>query len=167
MSANIANPPVNTSLIQQDPNNPTRKDPFPISKDWLIWLQQSLVPRAQAGTQVLKAVTATAQSASILTTPFSLSTIPSGLYRINWYIRVTQAATTNSSLTLTFGWTETAQALTASGAAMTGNSVTTLQSGSAFFRSDVSSPITYAAAYASTGATPMIFRMDLVIELVY
>lgn len=139
---------------------------YTLSREYAIWLQQSLIPRTEAPAQILTTVTLTAQAASIALTPVPLSTITAGLYRVSWYTRVTQAATTDSSLAITITWTESAATCTNTGAAVTGNLTTSTQSGSVVLRSDGNAPIDYSTTYASTGATVMQYRIDVIVEFI-
>jgi len=106
----------------------------------------------------------TGQSAAIGTTSIPLPTLGIGLYRVSTYARITQAASTSSSLTVTLGWTDGTVACTYSGAAMTGNTTATMQSGSLMIRNDNLSPLTYSTAYASSGGTVMQYRLDIAVE---
>jgi|TARA_R110001583_G_scaffold35623_6_gene118362 hypothetical protein len=106
----------------------------------------------------------TGQSAAIGTTSIPLPTLGTGLYRVSTYARITQAASTSSSLTVTLGWTDGTVACTQSGSAMTGNTTATTQSGSLMIRNDNLSPLTYSTAYASSGGTVMQYRLDIAVE---
>lgn len=128
---------------------------------WLL----SLADRLNATAEVLASATLTTQSASVSTTNFSLITVLPGLYRLSMAARVTTAATTSSSLTVTFGWTQ-AVACTTSSVAMTGNTTATTSTFSVLVRVDQNSAITYATTYASSGATPMVYRLDVTCEQV-
>lgn len=166
MATPIPVAPLKASLIEVNKRDPARRNPFFISTEWLNWLQQSLVPRAESSAQVSAKLPLTNQSASIGTTPIPMTAIQPGLYRVSWYLRVTQAATTSSSIQVTLGWTDGAINCSRSGAAVTGNTTSTTQSGSEFIRIDGVTPINYSTAYASVGATPMKYRLDLLVELV-
>lgn len=108
----------------------------------------------------------TDQNASIGATPLAQAALPAGLYRVSWYARVTTAAGVSSSLTVTIGWTEGSVALSLSGAALTGNLVTSVQSGMVFLLIDDGSPITYATTYASNAAGAMKYTLVLNLERV-
>jgi len=106
------------------------------------------------------------QHASIATTSIS-GDLLSGLYRVTYYARITTPATTGaatSSLTMTFAWTDGGVSPTISGSAMTGNTTTTVQSGTILVRIDQGSPITYATTYASDTAGQMQYQLDIVLE---
>ena len=133
----------------------------------LIQWATSLKTFVDAATQLVKAITPlTDQSASLPVTSIPSGSLPAGLYRVSYYARITQAASVSSSLTVTIAWTESAIALTLSGAAMTGNTTTTVQSGSAVIRIDAPGPVSYSTTYASAGGTPMKYRLDVTLERV-
>lgn len=104
------------------------------------------------------------QSASTGATQLYLTAIPSGLYRVNYYVEVTQPATVSSSLEVTISWTSQGVAKSYTGAAMTGNTTTTYQFGIVVLRSDENAPITYAITYASSGATAMEYFLGITLE---
>lgn len=115
--------------------------------------------------QRLNVTELTAQSASLGATPIAVGALAAGFYRITYYARITQAATTSSSLTVTIGWTDSGLSCSASGAPMTGNTTGTLQSGSQTFKIDQATPITYATTYASVGATSMQYKLAVILEV--
>ena len=84
---------------------------------------------------------------------------------MTWYLRITTAATTSSSVAVSFGWTDTVSA-TLSGAAVTGNTVTTIQTGTGMFVVDAASPVTYTTSYSSVGATAMQYALSVTLEAV-
>jgi hypothetical protein len=136
-----------------------------LTDEWVNWFSD-YVPRLDKAPSRLATVTRTGQSASLAITPFTSGTLAGGLYRVDWYARITTAATTNSSLTVTVLSTESGVSLTQSGAAMTGNTTTTVQSGSALLLIDAGTPISYSTTYASTGATSMAYRLTLLLTRV-
>jgi len=137
-----------------------------LTKVWAEYLAELARGDAQSVKAVSGAVNLTAQAAAVSSTAIPIQTVYTALYRVSYYARITQAATTNSSLTVTVGWTESSVALSDSGAAITGNTTTTVQSGSFLLLTDGGSDITYSTAYSSTGATAMQYRLRLVVELV-
>ena len=86
-------------------------------RQWLL----SLTTLIQASARVLTVVRLTGQVASIGSTGLTLPTLAAGTYRLTFYARITTAASVSSSLTVTFGWTDSTIALSASAAAITGN----------------------------------------------
>jgi hypothetical protein len=135
-----------------------------ITKSFRQWLL-ALTTWIQACARVLKVVTLTNQVASIGSTPFEIATLSAGLYRLTYYARITTAASVSSSLTVSFGWTETTVTLAGSGSAITGNTTTTIASGSLVVRADASTTLTYSTTYASVG-TAMAYRLDVIVEQV-
>lgn len=144
---------------------PLEGRPERISKNWYNWLD-TLRGRVDDSPQAVETVTLPVTShAAISATPI-LVTLTAGLYRVSWYLRITTAAGTSSSVTVTIGWTETAVPLTFSGPAVTGNTTSTVQSQTFLLRSDGAAPITYAVAYASNPAGIATYRLDVVVESV-
>ncbi len=86
------------------------------------------------------------------------------VYRVSYTQRITRAGTVSSSLTFTLAWTAGGVAQSQSGAAMTGNTTATQQNGVFVIRADASTTITYAALYASSGATTMTYTLDVLVE---
>jgi hypothetical protein len=123
-------------------------------------------------------VNLTAQSAAIAaTTLYAVPVSATGLYRINWYLKVTRAATISSTLgAITFGFTDgtdsvvqslVAQGATQAGAAATtntGNSTTSVLCGTTIVYALASTNITYAIAYATSGATTMQYEVHMRLE---
>lgn len=140
--------------------------PSPINKAARNYLV-SLSTRAYQSAALLRTPTsATAQSASISATPIPLGTLAAGWFRVSWFVRVTTAATTSSSLIVTIGSTDSGVSTTQSGAAMTGNTTGTSQGLAVLVHSDQAAPLTYATTYASVGATPMAYKIDVLCEQV-
>lgn len=157
--------PWDSPVIQLD----GQRKPLPsygLSKEFGNWLVTSIVQPIATAPQLFPSVALTAQNASIGSTPVPLPALASGAYRISYYARITTVDPVSSSLTVSFGWTESSQALTLSGAAMTGNLVTSVQSGILLILSDASSPITYATTYASNTPSTMKYRLFVLIESV-
>jgi len=162
--SNIASPPSNDSLIETDENIASRRDPFYISKSWQIWLQQSLVDQVQSAPSSLRIVVLIDQNATIGATPIPLASITAGQYRLQWYARITTPDGVASSLTISAGWTESATTLSISGAAMTGDTTTTVQTGTLLLQADANAAITYSAVYSSNTPGAMRFRLSISLE---
>ncbi len=126
---------------------------------------------------VVNTVDLTTQAAAITTTNINSGTLSAGQYRVTWYAKVTQAATSTSTLgALTLGWTDadstslaiTATATVAAGGTATstgGNSTTTLLLGvPVLLNVKASTNVTYAFAYASSGATSMQYELHIKLE---
>lgn len=134
-----------------------------LGKYWSFWMQQ-LRTRLNLCPERVGLTSLTAQVAAISATAVRTSKLHTGLYRVSYYARITTAATTSSSLTLTLGWTDRAVVVSHAGAAMTGNTTATTQSGTLFLQVDSASAITYTVAYVSSGATGMQYALDIMVE---
>lgn len=142
----------------RDPNDGLITDP------WVKWLQFSQ-DTLQTTPRIFTNVTESAQAASISTTAFPNAQISGGLYRLTYSAQITQAATVSSSLAISFLWTSqdgTSQVVTS--AAMTGNTVTTVQSGSFTVNAQTNSPISYSTTYGSVGGVAMNYTVSFVME---
>ena len=159
MALEFAAAPVRDAIAVEDPT--TEKLMLP--RVWIDWFT-ALTLRLDTQTQALNTVELSAQQASIGTTAIPLDVLSTGLYRITYYTRITTPATVSSSLIITLGWTDGSVSCTSSGAAVTGNTVSTVQGGTIMVRNDQASPLTYATTYASVGATPMQYALDILVE---
>lgn len=116
-------------------------------------------------TNIINGVTTidlTAQQASIGFTNWYTPQAP-GFYQINAYEKVTQAATTSSSLTFNYGWKDgtdgTAQSF--SSVAVTGNTTATLNLLTNSIYAGAGTAITYGTTYASVGGTVMQYELHI------
>jgi len=128
---------------------------------WLL----SMADRINGSPSIIATTSLTVQSASIAPTSFGILQVQPGVYRLSMAARVTRAATTSSSLTVTFDWTSTV-ACTTSSAAMTGNTTATTSSLTYLVRVDEATAITYATTYVSVGAVTMQYQLDVTCEQV-
>ena len=145
-----------------------RPDPIEgrVTQPWADYLNQQRDMLSTAANRIA-IVTLTDQGAAIAAVDFSGGRLSGGVYRITYIARITQAASVSSSLTVTFDWTVGGLTPTFSGPAITGNTTTTIQGNEALtIRIDGTSPIRYSTAYASVGATPMKYSLDIVLEQV-
>ena len=156
MASNLAAPPLQTGLIE------SATKPY-ITRVWNNWFQSVVERVAAAAYRVASPVAITNGAASIPATDL-LSSPVTGLYRITYRFRVTQAATVSSSLILTVTATDGGVACALATAAYTGNAVNQPQTGTVLVRSDNGAPITYAFTYASVGGVPMIYSGDILVE---
>ena len=158
MSFTSAPFPAKDAIVAQGSLRPTK-----VLIDWVTTLASD-VDQAPAR---LTTVTLTGQSASIGTTAFTIGVLAAGFYRVTPYARITQAGTVSSSLTVTLGWTESALALTADWAAVTGNTTGSVLTGPpALILVDQGTAVSYSTTYASAGATAMQYRLSLTVEQV-
>ena len=133
----------------------------------LSWIQYftALVLNTSLAPIRLVAETLTDQDASIGATSLDIGTTSSGFFRVTARARISRAATTNSSLEVVIGWTESGLNPTYTIIpAITGNTTTSNDSGSVVVLIDSASPITYSTTYASTGATAMQYTVTFIVE---
>lgn len=136
------------------------------SKSFLIYMRDQRAD-LESAPSAFEPVALTSQGASIVTTALPTDgDLSAGLYRVTWYQRITTVAGVSSSLTVAFGWTDGTVAQSHAGAAMTGNTTATWQSGTFLLRTDAASPITYATTYVSNAAGVMRYALYLTLERV-
>jgi len=142
---------------QKDPKEGT------VTQAWLDWFTSQSDSLSASSTRI-NTVPLTTQFAAIAPTDFSGANLSAGLYRISYYARITQAAGVNSSLTVTFDWTDGGVSPSFSGAAITGNTTTTFQSATFPIHIDSLSPVRYSTAYVSVGAPVMQYALYIFLE---
>lgn len=155
MATNSAPFPFSDAIVQAGTRLPT--------KAFIEWVTQLGIDVDAASARVNDALTKTNQSASLGATALQSRSLSAGLYRVDTYARITQAATVNSSLTVTVGWTENGIALSKSFTAMTGNTTSTVDGNGLLIAIDAASPVTVSTTYASAGATAMTYRLSAVL----
>ena len=159
--ANLA--PTPAIVVEQDVTNGRISGRLTfLMRYWLL----SLADRINATPEILASVKASTQAASISATSFSILSVSPGLYRLSMSARISRAATTSSSLIVTFGWTAGGVSCTTASPAMTGNTTATVSSLTVLARVDEATAITYATTYASAGGTTMQYSLDVSCELV-
>jgi hypothetical protein len=104
------------------------------------------------------------QSASIALTPLPFTSLPSGLYRISYWMKLVVPAGTSSSLQFTLTWTRNGIVLTSTAAAIAGNTTSTYQFGTLVMRIDANAPISFSVAYASNAAGVARYELDVIGE---
>jgi hypothetical protein len=125
-----------------------------------------MTDRIGMSSAIVANVSLSEQSAAISATNIPVSSLTTGLYRVNYYARITQAATTSSSLTVTIQWTDGGVSCNYVGAAMTGNTTATFQSASVLVLATQGTPIRYSTAYTSVGATSMEYKLLIACQAV-
>lgn len=157
--------PFRDDLVSAEVSGSSRKAYTRLSPTWARWV--SLLAGALKAVSVqMGSATLTAVGAATVATAVPTPTLSSGGYLVRYYVRVTRAATTSSSLTVTVSWTDGGVVCSASGAALIGNLTTTCESGVRMVRVDVGTTITYAVAYASVGATSMQYALMVGVDAV-
>ena len=159
--ANLA--PTPAIVVEQDVTNGRISGRLTfLMRYWLL----SLSDRINATPEILASVKASTQAASISATSFSILSVSPGLYRLSMSARISRAATTSSSLIVTFGWTAGGVSCTTASPAMTGNTTATVGSLTVLARVDEATAITYATTRATAGGTTMQYDLDVSCELV-
>ena len=136
-----------------------------VRRTWQVWFR-NLTNTVNEAPSRIQTVSLVSQSASIGTTSIPSTTLTAGLYRVTWYLRISTAAGTSSSVTLTLGWTDDTVTMSLSGAAVTGNTTTTSQTQTSLLAVDNASPVTYATVYSSAGSPAMQYALDITLEAV-
>jgi hypothetical protein len=157
MAITIAPFPLRTS-VTEDPKRV-------LTRPWVAWLTE-LVQKVDKDATLVSEVSLTGKSASIGATTFTRNIDAAGVYRISYFARITTAATTSSSLTVTMGGVNGGVTCAIAGAALTGNTTSTVQSGTVSLQVDASTNITYTTTYASSGATAMVYGLWMTVERV-
>lgn len=102
--------------------------------------------------------------AAVATTA-AFTTTTSGFYRVSYYVRKTFADGVSSSLTFTWGWTESGVPLTDPDSALTLDTTGAVRSGRREVWADANTDLTFAFAYASNTPGRMMFRYNVAVEL--
>lgn len=97
-------------------------------------------------------------AAGLLTTPLAEFDNAGGIYQIAYALRVIQAATTSSGISLTVSWIENGVTRTHTSANLVANTTAQYAAESFLVQTDPNTPITVDATYVSVGATPMRYR---------
>jgi len=161
--ANTKPPPDRDRLTQAETRSEGDEERGRITHPWLEWLRD-LAGVADKSPQHLFTVSLEDQQASIGATDMSDGSLSAGLYRASYYARISQAATTSSSLTVTLGWTDDGVTPSYSGAAIAGNTTTTVQSGSILIEIDGKTAVNYSTTYASDPAATMQYELSVTLE---
>ena len=141
-----------------------------VTREWVRYLQSAIDVLNNAARK-LALVSKVEQAASLSATTIDTGALNPGVYRVSYTARITRAASTSSSLTVTVSWMDGNVAQSQSGAAMTGNTTSTQQNGSFFIHNGTNTSATndvvkYATTYASSGGTTMQYSLYVLIESV-
>lgn len=135
------------------------------TEPWVKSFQEQ-ADRVETSPQRRAAVSLEDQGAAIAATSIPISGLTSGVYRLSYIARITRAASTSSSLTVTLQWTHGGVSISQAGAAITGNTTATQQNAHLLIYADQGTPIRYSTAYASVGATSMQYALIVIAEAV-
>jgi len=157
---NLPPPPDRDPLITDE----QRKVKYYMAPVWLDWIIQFVALLGQtARSVVLKRYTA--QGASIGTTALlAVGTLSATRFRIAIAARVSQQATTSSSLVVRINTTIDGIACTMSTPALVSNDRTKPESVTWLVRADSPLLLTFDTTYASVGATPMQYELTVAVE---
>ena len=133
-----------------------------VMRYWLL----SLVDRLNGTPKTLDTLQLSTQEEYISAADFAILSVSPGVYRLSMGARISRAATTSSSLIVTFGWVSSGVSCTTSSTAMTGNTTATVGSLTVLARVDEATEITYATTYVSVGPTKMQYSLDVCCEQV-
>lgn len=129
-----------------------------LSLTWIQWFT-SAYTALKAAVRNIGSASLETQSASLSSTEIQAPALSAGLYQVSYAARITRAATSSSSLTVTILWTDGGVACSQSGAALTSNTTATQQSGFVLIQADANSTVRYSTTYASSGATTMQYQL--------
>ncbi len=144
-------------------NTPTLVEkPWLGNQSWLLWFDSVRAALARVAVVVATYSTSAVQAA---TAPVGIYTpTETGFYRVSINVRVTQVATTSSSVQVFVYWTAGGVIQTRSGTLLNGNTLTTQETFDVVMEADGATAIVVEATYASVGATPMQYRLAAFVE---
>lgn len=102
-------------------------------------------------------------AAALPSTSMNVGKLSAGVYLIAYYIRITQPASTSSSVTPSLGWTDGGQGCIVPGPAVTGNAPGTVSSGFVLAHVDSPGVLTYSTAYSSVGGIAMTYNLTIAV----
>jgi hypothetical protein len=137
-----------------------------LTTDWTRWLLGLFGTVSAQATVLGTRINLTKQAASIGLTPFPTPALSGGLIRVSWYLRITTIDPVSSAINVTIGYTESHLALSIASTPLTGNTLSTVQTGTVLVMTDQGSAITYRTTYASNTPGTMQYRFAAVVEQV-
>lgn len=130
---------------------------------WYIFFRGLTQTVDQGPTRVGNPVELASQDTSIGVTPITSETLSAGLYRVTYYLRVTTADGTSSSIQLSLAWDDTGVSCTHAFTALTNDTVT-LPASESFTLNLTQPPLTYSTTYASNTPAKMKYALSIVLE---
>lgn len=159
--------PMRSPVLEPGPEDPSKKNPF------LAKLHRTIVRflndlRGYVATvsSIVGSTSISAGSAAVTTTDIPTPALEEGLYRASYNLRVNRAASTSSSVGMTFGWTAGGVSCSQVFAFLTGNTTASQTSDSILISVDDSTPVVYAISYTSVGGVSMTFDANIVLEVI-
>jgi|SRR5580765_1030892 len=137
-----------------------------LTTDWTRWLLALFGTVSNQAIVLGTRINLTNQGASLPLTAFPTPALTGGLVRVSWYLRITATDPVSSAINVTIGYTESHIALTIPSAPLTGNTLTTVQTGTVLVLTDQGSAVTYRTTYASNTPGTMRCRFAAVVEQV-
>jgi hypothetical protein len=151
---NLAPPPLRSRLVDKT-GLMTRE-----FNNWLRGLTSAVNASATQSVQPIVLSDLSAALGTSVLLPFA----PAGVYRLSYTVRISQAATVSSSVTVRFHWFAGGLSQTFSAPALTTNSTTTPQSDAILVQVDPGTLISYSTLYDSVGATVMTYDLAVTCE---
>lgn len=133
-----------------------------VTPDWFRWFYEIYTLLVSSVQAIGNAINLVGQGASIGSTTIALPSLQNGLYQIVWYARVMVPDGVSSSLAVTIGFTDTAQPLSKTFSAMTGDTITTFDTQALpLVKIDQNTAITYSTTYASNTPGKMKYSLSI------
>ena len=157
--------PMNSPVLQHADTDPHRREPFraKLHRDIVRFLNELLNLVGLSSVEV-GSVDVSAGSTAVPTTDIPTPSLLAGVYRLYYSLQIAQAATTSSSVGVTFGWTTAGVSCSQVFTALTGNTTASHTSDLISVNIDAATAITYAVSYASVGATSMTYNLQIQVE---
>lgn len=134
--------------------------------DWTRWLLELFGVVSSQPTVLGTRINVKNQNASIPLTAFPTPALQGGLVRVSWYLRITAVDPVSSSVSVTIGYTESGLALSVTSTPVSGNTLSSVQTGTALLLTDQATAVTYRTTYVSNTAGTMKYRFAAVVEQV-
>lgn len=135
-----------------------------VTHDWRRWFQELKDRIDLSPVRIGSAAALTGQVATIGPVALVTPSLQTGLYRVSWLLRITQAATVSGSLQIAIFATVGGVVTTQTAAALASNVLGDVQSGSVLVTVDPGTDISYRVTYASVGAAVLTFTSDVYVE---
>lgn len=142
------------------PFNPS--DPLVLTPEAQAFLQSLQTQLAATSQQPITPLVLTGQSASIGVT--DLITLATGIYRVSYTARVTQASGATSTLQVQVISTQGGVTCTQTSAALVTNTTGSILSGAFLVTADPQTPLSFATIYGTTGVPVMKHDIRLLVE---
>lgn len=134
--------------------------------DWTRWLLALFGTVSQQPTVLGTRINKTNQNAALPLTAFPTPALAGGFVRVSWYLRITATDPVSSSVSVTIGYTESGLALSVTSTPVSGNTLSSVQTGTALLLTDQATAVTYRTTYVSNTAGAMKYRFAAVVEQV-